>query len=283
MKSDCPKIRNEPGSRQFSILMYIRNLIKFTSLRIFLLTGSLFYAILLVSCNAPHDNLFDPESEWYQGNPVGQYELDDFDTRVRSLHTSQIFPTVDSYSLLAEVWTEELIPIDSVTICYPGRNPVHLTLTSRGIWATLFSPSYFNVEDPYMESVIGQPFRYNIFVRHDAEYVAEPVYLFRVIEETPVLISPVQSDTVGTTVELHWQPFDVAYLHWFRASVWRNEFEFEAEVWSSDTLSSVVESVVVSGSLSQGSYYWTLYVIDEFDNYSRSRENEFIVLEGFQP
>ena len=234
----------------------------------------------LLSCSAPHDNPLDPESDDYVPNAGRQYGPEDFRIRVRSLHSARPFSHV--YSVLAELWTEELIPIDSASVTFEARKAIGLDPTVQGIWGTLFASGYFG-SDPQMEYAIGRPFVFSVWIRDDSSFTLGPAYLSRVIVETPILIHPMNSDTVQPFVTLEWEPFSAEYFHEYRTSLWRNELDFVAEIWTSDTLHADTSQIGVPDSLQNGNYFWTLLVIDRFGNSSRSVEGKFRVQVETQP
>ncbi|MBU0691636.1 hypothetical protein KKC97_06570 [bacterium] len=231
---------------------------------------------LSLSCNAPHDNPLDPESKYFNGS---KYSLEDFAGCVRSLHTSRSFPTTDVYSVIVEGSMSQDVEMDSVWVIYRNRTPVELERLDLGLWGTILSSAYFNTTDPQMIGVMGQPFVISFAVTGDEIYTLEPLYLIRLIEETPRLISPAAYDTVGQQPLLKWETFSAPYEIRYQASVWRDEVGFEVETWSSDFLPDSVHEIETGETLVVGNYYWVLYVIDEFLNRSRSHEGEFVVRE----
>ncbi len=232
---------------------------------------------LLLACSAPHDNPLDPASENYRPPVIPPEELPvpTFQTRVRSVHTARLFPTTDSYSVLTELWPDSVIEIDSVKVRYKTRAPVRMSLTNDARWAASFSSSYFS--DNRLESVVGQPFTFVVYTPEDSHAVG-PTFLFRVLQETPVVESPDSNQVAGPFPELVWQPFSAFYPFRYQAAVDRIlEFSIVVRVWVSDTLPSSNTSVQVPDSLEDDDYYWTLFVYDDFNNSTRSREGYFLV------
>jgi hypothetical protein len=230
----------------------------------------------LLSCDAPHDNPLDPESKNYVGF---KYPLSAFSGRVRSLHTSRNFPRTDTYSVVTEAWTSEEIEVDSVTVTYDLKAPVTLDRLDFGLWGAFFESGYF-AGGTQLEGVLGEPFVFRFAVTGDAIYTLDSLYMFRVIEGTPVLVSPISEDTVGAHPTLSWEAFAAPYAIQYQASVRHYEDGFEAESWSSEVLPDSVTEIQVGDSLVDGNYYWVLYAIDNLLNRSRSREGEFVVRNG---
>lgn len=240
---------------------------------------------LLLSCAAPHDNPLDPESDYYVAPPESLPEspAPTFHTNLRSVHTAYVFPTTHTYSVLAELWPDSALAIDSVQVQYDGRTPVDLDFTGAAKWAASFSSSYFN--DDYLESILGVPFMFTVWTSKDT-FVVGPDYVFRVLQDTPTIVSPTSAETTGPRPDLVWNRFDALYPFTFQASIERVlEHQIVAHIWSSDTLLetqnaiSLVDSVMAD-SLEDGNYYWTIFVYDNYGNSTRSREGYFTVSAG---
>ncbi|MBK6765704.1 MAG: hypothetical protein IPG71_05030 [bacterium] len=240
---------------------------------------------LLLSCAAPHDNPLDPESDYYVAPPesLPASPTPIFHTDLRSVHISRIFPTTDSYTVLAELWPDSALQIDSAMAQYDGRPSVDLAFTNESKWAAAFTSSYFN--DDHLESVIGVPFTFHVWTPKDS-FTVGPEYLFRVLQETPTLVSPASSEVTGPRPNLAWNRFDALYPFTFQASIERVlEFQIVAHIWSSDSLLATQNSLplvdsVMADSLEDGNYYWTIFVYDNYGNSTRSREGYFTVSAG---
>lgn len=236
---------------------------------------------MLHACNAPHDNPLDPESPFYANSEDVKAELGG---RVRSLHTARLFPTIDSYAALVEAWAPPDMSMESVWVSFDYREPLALRRASQDtsdlqVWKTSLVPSYLSagtgINDPQMQAVAGKPFFIGFMTQNGDEIELDPVYMFRVILETPQLVTPQGRDTTFVTPVLEWESFHAPFEFQYLATVWRNEAEFEVQIWNSDSLTPDTSQVMVDIPLPTGNYYWTLFVIDTYGNYSRSKEGEF--------
>ncbi|MDD5088199.1 MAG: hypothetical protein PHI18_05310 [bacterium] len=177
--------------------------------------------------------------------------------------------------MLCEAWSEETGRIDTAWLAYRDFPAVGMRLSMQNVWSASLTASYFG--DPQLGSVVGQPFRFVLDVTADSLYAIEPVYLFRVIEQTPALISPRNSETTGPLPILRWEHFAANFPFHFRVTVVLRAGEYEAIIWQRDEVSEDALQIAVEDSLDDGSYYWTLHVVDAFENTSRSKEGLFVV------
>ena len=203
---------------------------------------------------------------------IPRFHIRSFSPRVRSEHVSHNFPTQDNFTIVPEFTVTSTNPtIDSARVCY--RNNMWYTMNLvGGIWGSRISYSTLSSSI----AVIGQPFTYLIWDENGDSTSVGPAYLFRVIEAVPVLLSPMNYDTVSSFPVLTWQSFSSNFPVTCQATVSNGD---EA-VWSSPVLPSTQLTVTVTDSLPNRDYYWTLTVLDSFQNFSRSKEGNFRVIGG---
>lgn len=236
--------------------------------------------LCLCACSPAHVNPLDPESRIIY--PLPSDLPSSCTTRVRSVHIAHS-TGAETYSVLAEAWSDGSLIMDSVWVTYVDGPALELRLTTDNVWSARMAASYFG--DPYLGGVIGQPFGFMVRLSNDSIYRREPVYLFRVIETTPEIISPIHGQTVGAHPDLEWAPFTATFPFHFLVTV-VEPFEppfYETIVWTSGNMDSTRTGITVGDSLSDGQYYWTLTVADPFDNWARSTEGTFTVTAGGLP
>ncbi|MBI5058735.1 hypothetical protein HZB60_03005 [candidate division KSB1 bacterium] len=246
--------------------------------RLNLLTGLL----LLVAggCTAPRDNPLDPRSDLFVP-PVEEPTPPEFWYRVRTVHVSRNFPTTDVYYVQTELSVLGPDAADSVMVRYKqGAGTLLNEDEITGVWGGTFNPGYFG--DQHLESTPGFPFVFTAYVRDKGAYSPPEASVVRVITETPVILSPAHGDTVGSMPELVWEAFNADFAYGFKVTVISHTAVDTA--WTTPLFASALLSVTVPDSvaLEPGEYNWTLAVIDSFENYSRSKEGEFVVAEAGQ-
>ncbi|MCD4663786.1 MAG: carboxypeptidase-like regulatory domain-containing protein [Bacteroidales bacterium] len=102
-----------------------------------------------------------------------------------------------------------------------------------------------------------------------------PVQLAQIIHETPITISPAGLQTVNATPQLTWQSNDLVFLYSYRVEINRTDVPILTMAWCQENIAATDTTIVVSDSLEAGEYYWTVAIVDEFGNSSRSKEAPF--------
>jgi hypothetical protein len=224
-------------------------------------------------CSAPHDNALDPGSQHYVAPSLPAANLSG---RARSLHISRKFGS-DTYSVICELFGSDAARQDSAWVSFNGQDSVSLSRTDPATLSTVFAASYFG--DTRLSSVLGCPFTYQSKDNGGASHVIGPVFMWRVIESSPALTSPSGDDTTDAHPKLTWNAFSAAYPFGYRADVVNLTDGFETAAWTSPLLHDSILHVECPDSLPEGEYYWTIAVVDCFQNSSRSKEGTFTVHE----
>lgn len=236
--------------------------------------------LLCLSCSAPYDNPLDPRSDRFVP-PTEPEPQPAFGFRTYTSHVSYDFPNRDTYQVQAEVWVDLPFLIDSASVRYQSDRYYNLSGTATGIWGRAFAESFFG--DTLFEKVLGNPFVFKAFVSGSLDsFVLGPSHIVRVIESTPIPLYPNRDTITNPTPTLLWQDFDsvhtVVYPFGYKAEVF-----FVTSVWNSGLLPDSILSVTVTDTLPDGQYYWTISVIDSFNNISRSKEGRFTIVSASNP
>ncbi|MBL7074556.1 carboxypeptidase regulatory-like domain-containing protein [candidate division KSB1 bacterium] len=203
------------------------------------------------------------------------------ETGVASIHISTWISLDDIYE--AEFQARVTDPdgvndIDSVFVRVDGIGlEVPLGMNMDGYFQTTLNAQ--DLPHRSLEDLLGQPV---IFLARDqvGHYtLSDPMYLVRIIEETPRTISPNQ-DTVGTQPLLVWEPLYLPYDFSYTVEVYQDIGLGYLWVWGTDNIPSSVDTIRVTQSLQSGFFhYWVVWVVDGFGDRSRSKEAAFNVEE----
>ncbi len=128
-----------------------------------------------------------------------------------------------------------------------------------------------------LQELIGIPIHFFIKDLPGYTNASTPFYISRIIEETPRLISPVGLSIISSdTIDFRWQAITTIQF----------PFSHKIEIFSIDlglkvdeisNINSDTSAYTYNTPLSNGDYYWVLYIVDEFGNLSGSKEGSFRV------
>lgn len=109
---------------------------------------------------------------------------------------------------------------------------------------------------------------------------AGPFFISRVIQEAPETIAPV-ADTVikRTPLRFIWKINPAAYPHTHEVEIFRIDAGFPSFFAAIRRIAAGSNNAVYPGGLlpPSGQYFWTVKIVDEFGNWSRSKEAAFRV------
>ena len=145
------------------------------------------------------------------------------------------------------------------------------------IFSGIFYREQFSVTN--LHRVLGHPFYLQVQDSPGAICESLPIYIARIIEneETPIPISPQGLESVAPQPILVWQKLILPYSFSYKIEVTRVDEEFRTLVWSVEEVDSDSTSIRVAEPLTSATYFWTVSAVDEFGNWSRSKEAPFRV------
>ena len=157
--------------------------------------------------------------------------------------------------------------------------------TTQQFETTLFN---YNFPTNTIQWLVNKPLRIRSKDHRNAVNFSIPFYVSRIIENTATPEYPTTNtltqiqDTTSTAPVFHWNPPDVTFNYTYTLILARVESNVQTVVWTyaqlnSSTLQLSYSMNNISDTLSSGEYAWTISVVDDFGNYSRSKEASFIV------
>lgn len=143
-------------------------------------------------------------------------------------------------------------------------------------WQRAFSANELLSVDMY--NLVGVPLRLVAEDFPGEQTTSDSFFLARVIQEVPQAIAPANGETVTAPAPtFRWQLAPIPFRHTLRLEVFRLDAGFPAFVTAIGNIAAGTTSVTYPGRLSSGPYYWTVKLIDDFGNSSRSKEASFQV------
>lgn len=143
-------------------------------------------------------------------------------------------------------------------------------------WQRVFSADELAPIDFY--NLVGSPLQ---FVAEDfpgEQVTSGPFYLARVISEVPQATAPTNGEVITLDAPtFRWQLASIPFDHTLRVEVFRLDAGFPTFITAIGNIAAGTTSVKYPGRLATGTYYWTVKLIDDFGNSSRSKEATFQV------
>lgn len=202
-------------------------------------------------------------------------------TAVRSVRISRWFPTEDLFMLDVVAIVEDpdgISDIDSVWFEIPAQG-FESGLDDARV-AGRFEDD-LNVADLSVESLYAlQGSEFLLFAQDQVGFVVEsdPTHIFRVIDYTPVAVEPQgQITLLDNTPTLSWEDAALPYPYTYQLDVFRDQANVQTRVDQITDIPADQLSYELETPLPAGTYFWTVWVVDQHGNRSRSKEAGFII------
>jgi hypothetical protein len=192
---------------------------------------------------------------------------------------SRWFPTTDvlSFEIIANVSDPDGVnDISTVRLTIPqlnfedSLNPVAPGIFSKQyLESTLPGRNLFNLVGHNLEVMATDN------VGYTSASVEEKIV--RIISEVPVAVSPVALQRLSNPQpELTWrQETVVPYKFTYRLDLFRDDSGITTTIETQPGISGEQTTTRVTNNLTTGRYFWTISIVDEFGNTSRSKEAAF--------
>ena len=165
-----------------------------------------------------------------------------------------------------------------------------LFLMDYSVTAKQFQSTIYKYDLPTntIQWLVNKPLRIRSKDYSNAVNLSSPFYVSRIIENTAVPVYPTintatqQKDTTGSLPLFRWSPPDVTFNFSYSLVLSRVVSDIRSVVWTYTNLNSSnvqlqYPSDDTGSPLAPGEYVWTISVVDDFGNYSRSKEAPFTV------
>jgi hypothetical protein len=163
--------------------------------------------------------------------------------------------------------------------------PMTYSVSTRLFQITIYK---YDLPTNTIQWLVNKPLQIRSRDIHNAINYSNPFYISRVIEDEAIPTYPTTNtttsarDTTGPTPLLQWSPPDVTFNYAYSLTISRTISGVRSDVWSYAQLASINEEIQFPGdnsgkTLDSGEYVWTISVVDDFGNYSRSKEASFVV------
>ena len=146
-----------------------------------------------------------------------------------------------------------------------------------GVFAATLDASL--LPDGRVQSLLGRTLRIEVTDRSGNTALGPPLALVRVIEQTPLTASPQGLETIAANPPvLEWRPAELPFAFTYRVEVFLLDGAgIPNRVAVQDGLPASAVTHALDVPLDPGDYFWTVWVVDEAGNRSRSKEAGFRV------
>ncbi len=200
---------------------------------------------------------------------------------LKTHHLSRWFPVEDAYYLEIQTRVNDADGVSDITKVEFRIPELSFVDTLRegnkaGHFGHLISADDLPVNS--LSQLIGREFVFR--VQDDPGFVSESSshYLTRIIEEVPVLVSPVGLETVvGDSVQFEWQKVILPYEFTFKIELYQINLGISTIIDEIENISSDLTAYRYQPTLPASDYLWRVLIVDRYGNTSGSREGVFRV------
>ena len=195
----------------------------------------------------------------------------------RTIHVSRWWPVNDLFFLEVDVQAGDadgLFDLDDLVFEIPELNfSVPLDPRIAGRFDKRIRAD--SLPTASLHNLLGRTLRLTVRDMEGA-VTSSSQQLVRVVTGTPTTVAPPQGAVVDNSLPLlTWDPFPPQFPFTYQIDLFRNEANVNIPVDQIPGIPMDAISQQVRFPLSTGSYLWTVTVVDEFGNLSRSKEAAF--------
>jgi len=201
------------------------------------------------------------------------------DISLQAHHRSRWFPLEEIYFIEIETLVNDpdgIGDIQSVVCEIPSMN--FLDTLQAEIVAGIFSSTLFDSDLPVasVHQLIGRQMYFIVEDDYGTKTTSDAKFLTRIIEETPLLISPTELQSVESyPINFQWERVSLSYPATLKIEIFQINIGIAFKADEIDKIPIDDQNYHYSTNLNPGDYFWTINIVDEFGNSSSSREGTF--------
>lgn len=146
-----------------------------------------------------------------------------------------------------------------------------------GVWQRQFSQE--ELPPAPLPSWPGHPLHVRVEDFPGQETLAGPFFVVRVVQEVPEPIAPINNEViVSSPLRFRWQVVSIPYPYTQEVEIFKIDAGFPSFFTAIRNIARGTTIAAFPGGLPpSGNYFWTVKIVDEFGNWSRSKEAVFQV------
>jgi len=193
---------------------------------------------------------------------------------IYSIITNEIVLSTTKSELFVKAWITDLDDdVDSIFVSNETLNlKKPLTYSaSDGAYQASITEDELNVDD--IEETIGQDFQIITKDKFLNEFIIGDDRVTRVIKDQVTGRHPSTDSSISITTQpviFEWNEFDAGYNFTYLIEVYKNTFPNSQLIHTKTDVPADTTSYTLTQDLTLGNYFWVIWIIDQFQNRSRS-------------
>ncbi|RMD86838.1 MAG: carboxypeptidase regulatory-like domain-containing protein [Calditrichaeota bacterium] len=201
--------------------------------------------------------------------------------KVRSCHLERWWPQTDLFFLEVDANVQDpdgVNDVERVWLEIPELNFTDTLAITQN--PGVFKKQIASTELPKnIHDLVGRKLFLMAKDRAGFEIRSEPGFLTRVIDPVPKFDSPTGNISINdATPTLAWKPITLPFSFTFKVDLFRDDQGIINLVESIENIDPATNTFTINQALPEGFYFWTISVVDEFGNWSRSKEASFEIV-----
>ncbi|RMF56791.1 MAG: hypothetical protein D6748_12680 [Calditrichaeota bacterium] len=170
-----------------------------------------------------------------------------------------------------------LSDIDSLHVQIPSLNFQKTMEGTARVDSFVVKIEAGELPDGSLQYLIETPSFVEIIDKSGGKTMSEPLRLTRIIDVTPLPVSPANLENSTSSPLFEWQPVALPFSYSHIVQVYRVNTGIPVLIFTSEPLPESPTAYQYPDSLGSGTYFWTIGILDNLNNFSRSKEASFIV------
>ncbi len=199
--------------------------------------------------------------------------------RAYSVHLSRWWPIEDLYWAEFKVNVNDPDGFSDIDSVWMNINSLNFScgleyLPDSGFFYTKIEAE--SLPSGQLEEIIGKDIGFFAKDKHNGESQFYPVYIFRIIEEIPQPLSPV-NDTVSPNPTFIWKKYRTVFEFTYSIEIYKLNSGYPVFLKNISGFLPDDTTYTLQDSLSAGDYFWRLIYVDTYGNRSISKPYVFYV------
>lgn len=128
-----------------------------------------------------------------------------------------------------------------------------------------------------IEQLIGEEFQIMVKDKFNKYYITGTSKVTRVIKSEVENLIPAGGDSTGVYPIFNWSRFKAGYPFTYTLEIYTNDLANSQLIYTLDGIAPDITTLTCPSQLAKREYYWVIWIVDNFQNRSRSKPRTFEV------